>query len=159
MSEGITIATIAFDAALTSHDDEVALATAFMPLAYLAAQTERGPGWLFNDAPEWFIEGLAALDARNGLSPSPQTARNALVRWKQQHRASIECCGVDGRTLFVPDQAAGGAAFLAYLSERVGQDVHARIVRSSTASFTRAFAEETQPYTFAELFEGFTAWK
>jgi hypothetical protein len=159
MSEGVTIATVAYDAALTGHDDDVSLATAFMPLTYLAVQTERGPGWLFNDAPEWFIEGLPMLDGRYGLSPSPQVARAGLVRWKQQHQRDTECCGGNGRTLFLPDQAMGGAAFLAYLAERFGEDVHARIVRSSAPSFTRAFTEETRPYTLPELFTGFSAWE
>ena len=157
--EGVTIATIAYDGALAGHDDEVALATALMPLAYLAVQTERGDGWMFNDAPEWFIEGLATFDGRSELTLSRQEVRADLVRWKQQHSRTIECCGTGGHTLFVSDQAIGGAAFLAYLAEQFGEDVHARIVRSNSESFTQAFAEETRPYTLKELFDRFTVWE
>jgi hypothetical protein len=158
MDEGLTIATVVYNGALAGHDDEVALATAVMPLAYLAVQTERGPGWLFNDAPEWFIEGLAALDGRY-MTQSPRQERADLVRWKQQHRRTIECCGTAGRSMFFPDQALGGASFLAYLAERFGDDIHARILRSNAASFTRAFEEETRPYTMSALFDSFVAWE
>ncbi len=60
--------------------------------------------------------------------------------------------------LATSDVYNGGATFMAFLAAQFGEDIHARLLRSSAGTFDAAFANETKPYALPELFNRFREW-
>ena len=75
--------------------------------------------------------------------------------WAKSHRTLFSCCAPD---LHIGDDYNGGAAFVTFLADEFGEDVHARILRSTAPTFAGALTEATKPYSRAELFARFEAW-
>jgi hypothetical protein len=47
---------------------------------------------------------------------------------------------------------------MAFLAAKFGEDVHARLLRSSAPTFEAALADVTKPRTLQELFNRIRAW-
>lgn len=157
--DGVHYGQISYDHSSSPDESSRVLSEGFMTLVYVAVQHQRGSGWIWSMAPEWFTEGLASYDTQLIASGNRSQLRATFAEWTARHRGRLECCGSNSATLWLPNQALGGAAFAAYLAERFGDSIHERILRSAAPSFERALLSETGSQSLADLYSGFTVWR
>jgi hypothetical protein len=62
------------------------------------------------------------------------------------------CCEPE---LKIGDDYNGGATFMMFLAARFGEDIHARLLRSSADTIWAALSEATKPYSRPELYSQF----
>lgn len=133
------------------------LMSEYIPIGHYAAQDRRpAGGWAYYNAPDWFVQGLQEYDGIFHTTENNRTATaRRLMEWAKRNAAKISCCTPK---LEIPDSHNGGAAFMAFLAEEFGEDVHARLLRSPAATFAEALANETKPYSMEQLFAKFQKW-
>ena len=128
----------------------------YIPIGHYEAQAARGEGWKYYSAPNWFVQGLQEYDAiEHSTAGNRDSTAKRLVAWAKSHRAVFSCCAPE---LSVGDDYNGGATFMKFLADEFGESVHARLLRSTAATFTDALSEVTKPYSRPELFARFQAW-
>jgi hypothetical protein len=133
------------------------LMSEYIAIGHYAVQDGRpAGGWKQTDAPQWFVQGLQEYDAifHTTAANRDETARR-LFEWARKNRGTFSCCSPH---LIVGDIHNGGAAFMAFLAESFGEDVHARLLRDSSSTFAAALANVTSPASFEELFHQFQKW-
>jgi hypothetical protein len=141
-----------------SSDDYQAkiLVSEYIPIGHYEAQRARGAGWEYYSAPNWFVQGLQEFDAiEHSTTGNRDSTAKRLVAWAKSHRAVFSCCAPE---IHIGDDYSGGAAFMKFLADEFGEDVHARILRSTAPTFVGALTEATKPYSRAELFARLQAW-
>lgn len=133
------------------------LMSEYIPIGHYAVQDARpAGGWQYYSAPQWFVQGLQEYD---GIYHTTETNRTqtvaALRKWARQNVGRFACC-TNGLELV--DAYNGGAAFLAFLAEEFGEDVHERILRSGAPTFEEALTGATRPRSQSELLNRFRVW-
>jgi hypothetical protein len=130
----------------------------YISMAHVAAQDARiNGGWMYRSAPRWFWQGLQEYDAVFGSSAfNRETVGRRLLEVVRKKPMEFTCCQ-DGLPTIV-DETNGGAAFAWFLSQRLGDDVHNRILRSFERTFAEALAAEIRPIGIPELFAEFAEW-
>jgi hypothetical protein len=133
------------------------LVSEYVPIGHYAVQDGRtSGGWNYYDAPNWFVQGLQEYDAIFHTTDYNRTVTSKrLVEWAKRNPDKFTCCTP---RLGIADDYNGGAAFMTFLADKFGEDIHARILRSSSPTFESALASETKPYSLAELFKLFQKW-
>jgi hypothetical protein len=129
----------------------------YITVGHYAVQDSRSSGgWRYYSAPHWFVQGLQEYDAIFHSTDFNRTAMGAtLLDWARNNRAAFSCCAP---SVTIADDYNGGATFIAFLAAQFGEDIHARLLRSSAKTFEEALADETKPNTTAELFGLFQKW-
>lgn len=133
------------------------LMSELIPIGHYELQNARpAGGWKYYSAPNWFVQGLQEYDAIFHTTATNQdiTARH-LAAWATTHRGAISCCSPE---IAVTDDYNGGATFMRFLAARFGEDVHAKLLRSSAPTFSDALSEVTKPLSRPELFAQFEQW-
>jgi len=133
------------------------LMSEYIPIGHYTVQDGRqSGGWSYYDAPNWFVQGLQEFDAIFHTTENNRTgATKRLFEWAKRNPTKFTCCAPG---LGIADDYNGGATFMAFLAENFGEDIHARILRSSSPTFESALAGETKPYSLTELFSIFQKW-
>jgi hypothetical protein len=133
------------------------LMSEYIPIGHYAVQDSRpSGGWSYYDAPNWFVQGLQEYDAIFHTTDYNRTVTTKrLVEWAKRNPTGFTCCTP---RLGIGDDYNGGATFMAFLAEKFGEDVHAKILRNSSTTFELALASETKPYSLTELFSLFQKW-
>jgi len=129
----------------------------YIPIGHYAAQATRPQGgWRYYDAPNWFVQGIQEYDAILHSTPlNRDSTAVQLARWATTHRSVFSCCLPE---LVIRDDYNGGASFVTFLAVRFGEDIHARLLKSSAPTFFDALTAETRPVTRAQLFDAFQEW-
>jgi hypothetical protein len=129
----------------------------YIPLGHYAVQASRASGgWRYYTAPKWFVQGLQEYDAIFHSTDNNRTTTSKLLyAWANQNPSTFSCCSPK---LEIADDYNGGATFLAFLADKFGEDIHARILRNSASTFEAALASETKLYSPLELFGLFRKW-
>jgi hypothetical protein len=78
-----------------------------------------------------------------------------LFAWAKNNPKKFSCCSPG---LEISEPYNGGAAFMAFLADKFGEEIHARLLRNPASTFAEALASETKPYSTLELFELFQNW-
>jgi hypothetical protein len=142
-----------------SSDDYHAkiLLSEYIPIAHYEVQNSRpSGGWKYYSAPNWVVQGLQEYDAIfHTTAGNRDVTVKRLSAWATAHRTVFTCCSPD---VAITDDYNGGAAFMYFLAAQFGEDVHARLLRSSAPSFEAALTEVTKPYARSELFARFQDW-
>jgi hypothetical protein len=133
------------------------LVSEYIPIGHYAAQDSRpSGGWSYYSAPNWFVQGLQEYDAIFHSTENNRTmTAKRLIDWAKRNPTKFSCCTPK---LEIADDYNGGAAFMTFLADKFGERIHAKLLRSSAPSFESALANETKPYTLAQLFELFREW-
>jgi hypothetical protein len=133
------------------------LLSEYIPIGHYAVQDTRpSGGWRYYSAPEWFVQGLQEFDAIFHTTQANRTTTvSRLLRWAKANPSAFTCCSP---SLKITDVYNGGATFMAFLAAQFGEDVHARLLRSSASTFELALADSTKPYTLSEVFDRFRNW-
>lgn len=133
------------------------LMSEYIPIGHYAVQDSRpSGGWRYYSAPEWFVQGLQEYDAIFHTTDANRTTTvKRLLEWAKGNPAKFACCSPN---LTISDVYNGGATFMAFLAMQFGEDIHARLLRSSAPTFDAALAEVTSPYPLPELFHRFRNW-
>jgi hypothetical protein len=133
------------------------LMSEYIPIGHYAAQDRRpSGGWAYYSAPDWFVQGLQEYDGIFHTTEHNRTATaRRLMEWAKRNEAKISCCTP---RLEIADSHNGGAAFMAFLAEEFGEDIHARLLRNTAATFAEALTSETKPYSMEQLFARFQKW-
>lgn len=133
------------------------LLSEYVPIGHYTVQDQRkSGGWSYYDAPNWFVQGLQEYDAIFHTTDYNRTATTKrLLEWAKRNPTKFNCCTPG---LGIADDYNGGATFMAFLAEKFGEDIHARLLRNSSPTFAAALASETKPYSLAELFSLFQKW-
>jgi hypothetical protein len=129
----------------------------YIPIGHFEVQRLRGDGgWRYYDAPNWFVQGLQEYDAIFHSTPvNRDSTTRRLAAWTVAHPTVFSCCTP---ALSIKDDYNGGAAFLTFLAVQFGEGIHARLLRSTAATFVDALRAETQPYSSEQLFALFQEW-
>lgn len=140
----------------TSYEAKI-FVSEYIPIGHLEVQKARpAGGWQYYDAPNWFVQGLQEFDAIFHSTQRNRTENaQRLMAWAQSHPNAFRCCNPD---LTIADAYNGGAAFMAFLAQEFGEDVHRRLLASGAPSFSTALTDVTRPYTRRELFARFQVW-
>ena len=133
------------------------LMSEYIPTGHYEAQDSRpGGGWKYYGAPNWFVQGLQQYDAiLHTTDRNRDTTAGRLSAWAASHASAFTCCSPE---LSIADDYNGGAAFMAFLAWQFGENVHARILRDTSATFFGALTAQTKPYSRAELFARLQQW-
>jgi hypothetical protein len=132
------------------------LVSEYVPIGHYAVQDGRASGgWQYYSAPDWFVQGLQEYDAiLHSTENNAIITRQRLLGWAKANRSTFRCCSP---ALAISDAYNGGATFMAFLAAEFGEDVHARLLRSSAKTFEAALADETQSSP-SQLFDRFGKW-
>lgn len=133
------------------------LLSEYIPIGHYAAQDSRvSGGWSYYSAPNWFVQGLQEYDAIfHTTDYNRTTTARRLFEWAKRNSTKFSCCAPQ---LQLADDYNGGAAFVAFLAEKFGEDIHARLLRNPAATFEEALASETKTHSPRELFDLFQKW-
>jgi len=133
------------------------LMSEYIPIGHYAVQDSRASGgWSYYNAPNWFVQGLQEYDAIFHTTDNNRTmTARRLFEWAKRNPTKFSCCAPQ---LQIGDDYNGGATFMAFLAEKFGENVHARLLRNPATSFELALASETKPYSPGELFDLFRKW-
>jgi hypothetical protein len=129
----------------------------YIPLAHRAVQATRTGGWRYYDAPSWVSQGLQEYDGFFHSTDFNRTTAFAGMRDFGKRNPSMFACCKDGLPV-ISDTYNGGALFMAYLAERFGEDIHARLLRSTQPTFAAALADETGGVAITSVFQDFQRW-
>src|SRR5262249_26833502 len=126
-------------------------------IGHYAAQDSRASGgWKYYSAPEWFVQGLQEYDGIFHTTENNRTmTAKRLLEWAKRNPSKFSCCSPK---LAIADVYNGGAAFMAFLANEFGEDIHARLLRNPANTFEAALSSETKPYSLVELFDRFRKW-
>ena len=130
------------------------LMSEYIPIGHYAVQDSRlTGGWQYYSAPEWFVQGLQEYDAIYHTTETNRTqTANTLMKWARQNEGRFACCS---KGIELADPYNGGAALMAFLAAELGEGIHERLLRSGASTFDEALANETKPYSQAELLSRF----
>jgi hypothetical protein len=133
------------------------LMSEYIPTGHYEAQDSRpAGGWRYYSAPNWFVQGLQEYDAIfHTTDRNRDTTASRLSAWAASHASAFTCCSPE---LSIADDYNGGAAFMAFLAWQFGEDVHARMLRDTSATFFEALTAQTKPYSRTELFARLQQW-
>src|SRR5262249_42597995 len=119
------------------------------------ARTQAG-GWRYYSAPAWFVQGLQEYDGIfHTTVANRETTGAALLALAKAHPGVFQCCNSG---LQVSDVYNGGAAFVTFLAAQFGENLHARLLRDDSPTFSAALENQTKPDSLQELFDKFQAW-
>ena len=129
----------------------------YIPLAHLALQATRAGGWRYYDAPSWVSQGLQEYDGFfHSTDFNRTTGFRRMREFGRNNPTQFSCCR-EGLPQ-IADTYNGGALFMAYLADRFGEDIHARLLRSTQPTFAAALANETENTAIGVLFDDFRRW-
>lgn len=133
------------------------LVSEYIPIGHKATQDSRPKGgWSYYSAPNWFVQGLQEYDAIFHSTQNNRTMTSKrLLEWAKRNRSQFYCCSPK---LEIAEDYNGGATFMAFLADKFGEDIHARLLRNPAPTFEAALASETKPYSLVELFGLFRKW-
>jgi len=133
------------------------LMSEYIPIGHYAVQDSRvSGGWSYYSAPNWFVQGLQEYDAIFHTTDYNRTmTAKSLFAWAKRNPTKFSCCA---KGLEIADDYNGGATFMAFLADKFGEQIHARLLRSPAPDFDSALASETKPYSRAELFDLLQRW-
>ena len=129
-----------------------------MTVGHYAVQESRDKtgAWRYGGGPEWFVQGLQEYE---GIFQTTDVNRDvtkaALFAWARSRPSVFACCSSG---LAISDFYNGGAAFIAFLAAKFGEDIHAKLLRDTANTFDEAFENQTKPYHLPELFDEFRSW-
>lgn len=113
-------------------------------------------GWRYYSAPNWFVQGLQEYDGIfHTTDANRQATGAALLAWAEAHSAVFQCCDSG---LKISDDYNGGTAFVAFLAEQFGEDIHARLLRDQSPTFDAALEKQTKSDSLRDLYAKFQAW-
>lgn len=122
---------------------------------YVVQNSRQAGGWRYYSAPEWFVQGLQEYDGIFHTTDANRTVTAAaLMNWARDHAAEFSCCS---QGIQFPDVYNGGAAFMAFLADRFGESIHAKLLLDGAPTFDDALAKETG-MPVDKLFGAFQAW-
>lgn len=102
------------------------------------------------------MQGLQEYDAIfHSTDYNRKVTSTRLFEWAKRNPHKFACCAPQ---LEVRDDYNGGAAFMAFLADKFGESIHAKLLRNPAATFEAALASETKPYSLAQLFDLFRKW-
>ena len=129
----------------------------YIPIGHYAAQDGRASGgWRYYSAPNWFVQGLQEYDAIFHTTDYNRTmTAKRLFEWAKRNPTKFSCCAPQ---LQIADDYNGGATFVAFLADKFGENIHARLLRNPATTFESALSSETKPYSLIELFDLFRKW-
>lgn len=141
------------------------LMSEYIPIGHLALQATRPTssawGYYGSTTPSWFVQGLEEFDAIYRTTDANRTLTSAKLReWARNNRTKFICCSTlaEQSTIGISDVYNGGAFFMTFLAAEYGEDIHARLLRNTAATFDEALAQETRPDSTVQMFERFREW-
>ena len=122
-------------------------------------------GFAYYQAPNWFVQGLEAFDGYYHSTEASLDRVRGLMRdgrlGVKNRKTYVVCCKssytVGSQAMGVKDDYIDGLALTAFLALQFGEEVHAKILRSTRLTFEEALLEETG-VSLDEMFEAYTAW-
>ena len=117
-------------------------------------------GFTSSQAPNWFIQGIEAFDGYYHSTEASLDRVHELMRdgrlGVKNRKTYVVCCKssytVGSQAMGVKDDYIDGLALTAFLALQFGEEVHAKILRSTRLTFEEALLEETG-VSLDEMFE------